>query len=445
MTQHTLPLSRHWGYGDLLRFTFPAIVMIVFTSLYSVVDGFFVSNFVGKTAFAAVNFVMPVLMILGAVGFMFGTGGGALIAKTLGEGDHARANRLFSLVVYAALLCGILLEAAALVAMRPLLACLGAEGQLLEDSAAYGRILLFSLPFFILQFEFQCLFATAGKPKLGLGITAAAGLANMALDALFVVVFRWGLEGAALATAVSQIVGGAAPLWYFARPNRSWLRLGRAEFSRNVLAITCANGASELMSNISSSLVSLLFNLQLMRYAGENGIAAYGVLMYVSMIFQSAFLGYSVGAAPVISYQYGARNDRELQSLRRKSLRLIAAFSAGMFASSQLLAAPLSRFFVGYDPELLLLTVHALRLFAFSFLLCGVGIFGSAFFTALNDGVTSALISFLRTLAFQSLAVLLLPRFWGLDGIWGSVAMAEIAAATLTLLLIAAKQRVYQY
>lgn len=445
MTRQPLALSQHFGYGRLLRFTFPAIVMMVVTSVYTVVDGFFVSNFVGKTSFAAVNFVFPILMILGSVGFMFGTGGGALIAKTLGEGDHPQANRLFSLVVYAALGCGIILAAAALVFLRPLLALLGAQGQLFADSVTYGTILLLALPFFILQYEFQCLFSTAGKPKLGLVITVAAGLTNMVLDAVFVAVLHWGLAGAAAATALSQVVGGVVPLLYFARPNRSWLRLGRCVFRGRALRTVCANGASELMSNISSSLVSLLFNLQLIRYAGENGVAAYGVLMYVSMIFQSVFLGYSVGVAPVIGYQYGAQNQQELRSLRKKSLRLIAGFSAGMFASSQLLARPISLIFVSYDPELLAMTVHAFALFSFSFLLCGVGIFGSAFFTALNDGFTSALISFLRILVFQCLAVLILPQLWGLDGIWLSVTAAEMLATLLTCLLIAIKQKKYRY
>lgn len=445
MNQQHLPLAQHFGYGRLLRYTFPAIVMMVITSVYTVVDGFFVSNFVGKISFAAVNFVFPVIMILGSVGFMFGTGGGALIAKTLGEGNHERANRLFSLVVFAALLCGVILAAAALVFLRPLLALLGAQGQLLHDSVVYGTILLLALPFFILQYEFQCLFATAGKPKLGLVVTVAAGLTNMALDALFVVGLRWGLAGAAGATAFSQLVGGLIPVLYFARPNRSWLLLGRFVPERKALAVVCTNGASELLSNISSSLVSLLFNLQLIRYAGENGVAAYGVLMYVSMIFQSVFLGYSVGVAPVIGYQYGAQNRQELRSLRKKSLRLITVFSLGMFSFSQLLARPLALIFVSYDPELLAMTIHALVLFSTSFLLCGIGIFGSAFFTALNDGFTSALISFLRILVFQCLAVLLLPQLWGLDGIWLSVTAAEILAAVLTGLLIFFKKKRFGY
>lgn len=420
-------------------------MMLVFTSIYSVVDGFFVSNFVGKVPFAAINFVMPYLIILGCVGFMFGTGGGALIAKTLGEGDRKRANELFSMIVYAGLLSGVVLAVVSLLLLRPIVTLMGAEGPLFENCIIYGNIILAALPFFMLQYEFQCLFATAGKPTLGLSITVAAGLTNMILDAVFVAVFQWGLVGAAAATAASQAVGGIIPLIYFARKNTSYLQLGRCRFSRSALLKACANGSSELMSNISSSVVSLLFNLQLMQYAGEDGVAAYGVLMYVSMIFQSIFMGYAVGVAPTIGYQYGARNHRELRSLRKKSFHLIGIFSVAMFLTGQLLCRPLAMIFVSYDAALLEMTVHAFSIFSFSFLLSGIGIFGSAFFTALNDGLTSALVSFLRILVFQCSAVLILPMFWKLDGIWMSVVVAEALAAIVTCGFLAMKQKTYQY
>lgn len=445
MNRAHIQISDRFTLGRLLRFTFPTIIMLVFTSIYSVVDGFFVSNFAGKTPFAAVNFIMPLLMILGCAGFMFGTGGAALIAKTLGEGQSARANELFSLIVYAALACGVLLAAIGLVFVVPIASLMGAEGQLLENSAAYGRIILPALPFFILQYEFQCLFAAAGKPRLGLWITVAAGMANVILDALFVAVFRWGLEGAAAATAVSQFCGGAAPLLYFGRGNGSSLRLGKCRFDGKALLRVCLNGSSELLSSISTSAVSMLYNLQLMRLAGENGVAAYGVLMYVSMIFEAIFIGYSVGAAPVIGYHYGAQNCDELKSLRRKSLLLTGVFSAAMFAAGQALAEPLSRIFVGYDAGLLEMTVHGFVIFSFSFLLSGFGIFGSSFFTALSDGVASALISFLRTLVFRCSMVAVLPLVWGLDGIWMSVAAAEVLAAAATALFLVGKQKRYHY
>ena len=389
-----IQLSDHFTCRRLLRFTFPSVIMLIFTSIYGVVDGFFVSNFVGKTPFAAVNLIMPYLMILGCIGFMFGTGGSALIAKTMG---------------------------------------------------VYGTINLLAVPFYILQFEFQCLFASAEKPKLGLGVTVAAGLTNMVLDAVFVGVLRFGLEGAAAATALSQLVGGAVPLFYFGRENTSRRRLVRCGFDGGVLRRACANGASELMSNISMSLVSMLFNMRLMKYAGENGIAAYGVLMYVSLVFQAVFLGYSVGASPVISYHHGAENYEEGRGLLRRSLVLIGVFSLLMFAAGQTLARPLSLLFVGYDPELMNITVRAFAIFSFSFLFSGIAIFGSSFFTALNDGLTSALISFLRTLVFQCLAVLILPLLWGLDGIWLSTVAADALAVAVTALFLVGKRKKYRY
>lgn len=440
-----IQLSDHFTYSKLMHYTLPSIVMMVFTSIYGVVDGFFVSNFVGKTPFTAVNFIMPVLMILGAAGFMLGTGGGALIAKTMGEGKREEANRLFSLVVYVGVGCGAVLAMLGLLLIQPIAAALGAQGQMLEDSVTYARIILCAIPAFVLQYEFQCLFATAEKPALGLYVTIAAGVTNMTLDALFVAVFRWGLEGAAAATAVSQCVGGIIPLVYFARPNNSLLRLGKTRFDGNALRKTCTNGSSELMSSISASVVSMLYNFQLLRYAGEDGVAAYGVLMYVSLVFQAVFIGYSVGTAPVIGYHYGAQNHEELRGLRRKSMAVIALFAAAMFAAAQLLAKPLSLLFVGYDPELLELTAQAFFIFSFSFLFSGFAIFGSSFFTALNNGLVSAAISFLRTLVFQVAAVLIFPLIWKVDGIWMSIAAAEALAVAVTAAFLWALRKRYQY
>lgn len=441
----TIQLSDHFTVGRLLRFTFPSIVMLIFTSIYGVVDGFFVSNFVGKTPFAAVNFIMPFLLVLGCVGFMFGTGGGALIAKTMGEGKREEANQIFSLLVYLSLTSGIVLAVLGLVLLRPVARLLGAQGQMLEDCVTYGRIILAAVPAYVLQYEFQCLFATAQKPKLGLYVTVAAGLTNVVLDALLVAVLPWGLQGAAVATALSQCVGGILPLLYFLRPNTSLLRLTRTRFDGKVVLKTCTNGSSELMSNISMSLVSMLYNVQLLRYAGENGVAAYGVLMYVNLVFQAAFLGYAVGTAPVVSYHYGAGNHRELQGLLRKSLAIVACFSVAMCGAAELLAKPLSVLFVGYDQELLGITLEGFAIYSFSFLFSGFAIFGSSFFTALNDGLVSALIAFLRTLVFQVLAVLLLPLFLGLRGIWLSIVTAEAMAVAVTAVFLAANRRKYHY
>ena len=440
-----IQLSDHFNYKKLLRYTFPSIIMMVFTSIYGVVDGFFVSNYAGKTPFTAVNFIMPVLMIMGTCGFMFGTGGGALIAKTMGEGKKEKANRIFSLIVYTSIVCGIVLAVLGILFIRPLAVTLGAEGELLENSITYGRIILMALPAFILQFEFQCLFATAEKPSLGLYVTIAAGVANMLLDALFVAVFRWGLVGAAAATAMSQCVGGIIPLIYFARPNSSILRLGRTVFDGRALGKACVNGASELMSNISMSIVSMLYNIQLLKYAGEDGIAAYGVLMYVSMVFMAIFIGYSVGTAPVIGYHYGAQNHGELKGLLKKSVVLIGIFAVVMFAASYVLSRPLSIMFVGYDEGLLDLTLRAFSIFSFSFLFSGFAIFGSSFFTALNNGIISAAISFMRTLVFQIAAVLILPLIWGVDGIWFSIVAAEIMAVLITAVFLKVNQKKYQY
>ena len=440
-----ISISEHFGYKKLLRFTFPSIVMMIVTSIYSIVDGLFVSNFVGLTPFAAVNLIMPFLMILGSAGFMFGTGGSALVAKTMGEGKKEKANRIFSLLVYSAAAVGVIFTVLGIIFLRPISAFLGAEGELLENCVLYGSIYLLAMPFFILQYEFQSFFVTAEKPRLGLLVTVAAGVANIILDALFVAVLRWGLAGAALATAVSVFVGGAVPIIYFARENTSLFRLGKTQFDIKALLKACVNGSSELMSNISISIVSMLYNFRLNSYAGENGIAAYGVMMYVNMIFFAAFVGYSVGTAPVTSYHYGAQNKDELKSLLKKSSIIISIFSVSMFILAQVLAVPLAQMFTGYDRELMELTVNGFRIFSISFLFAGIAIFGSSFFTALNDGLTSALISFLRTLVFQVAAVLILPIFFEINGVWFSIASAELVAAAVTIAFIFIKKKKYGY
>lgn len=419
--------------------------MMIFTSIYGVVDGFFVSNYVGKSPFAAVNFIMPFLMILGAVGFMFGTGGSALISKTMGEGDHEKAKRLFSFLVYASAVCGIIIAVLGIIVIRPVAALLGAEEELLDNCVLYGRIILIALPAYILQYAFQSFSVTAGKPQLGLIFTVAAGVTNMVLDALLVAVIPLGLAGAAIATAISQVVGGLAPLLYFARENSSLLRLTKTNFDGKALLKTCTNGSSELMSNISTSIVSMLYNMQLMKYAGEDGVAAYGVLMYVNMIFLAAFIGYSVGTAPVIGFHFGAQNYKELKSLLKKSAVIIGFFSISMLVIAEVLARPLASIFVSYDEGLMQLTLRAFLIFSFSFLFAGVSIFGSSFFTALNDGLTSALISFLRTLLFQLAAVLIFPIFFEIDGIWFSIVAAELVAAMVTVLFLIGKRKKYQY
>ena len=440
-----IQLSDHFTYGRLLRFTLPSIAMMIFTSIYGVVDGIFVSNFAGKTPFAAINLIMPYLMVFGTLGFMVGTGGTALISMTLGMGDKKKANEYFSLLTWVCIIGGLVLTVLSLAFLRPAAKALGATGQMLSDCLTYGRIVQLALPAYILQFAFQSFCVAAEKPNLSLGMTVAAGVCNIILDALFVAVFRWGLVGAAAATAISQTLGGLIPLLYFARHNPSLLRLGKCRFDGNALLRTCVNGSSELMSNLSMSLVSMLYNLQLMKYAGENGVAAYGVIMYVSFIFIAVFLGFSTGIAPVVSFHFGAGGHTELKNLLRRSFVIIAILSVTMLLGGLLLAAPLSGIFVGYDEALMSLTTRGMRFYALSFLFSGIAIFGSSFFTALNDGLTSALISFLRSLLFQVSAVLFFPLIWDIDGIWVSIVAAELVAAVVTLGFLGAKRKVFHY
>lgn len=444
-TKTKIQLSDHFTYTRLLRFVFPSIVMMIFTSIYGVVDGLFVSNYVGKTPFAAVNLIMPFLMIMGAIGFMFGTGGSAVVSQALGEGKPDKANQYFSMMVYVVIGCGILLTLIGLIVLRPIAEAFGAEGEMLDYCVIYGRIILCALTAFMLQNVFQSFLVTAERPKLGLAVTIAAGVANMLLDFVFIVIFHWGVVGAAAATAASQLIGGFVPLVYFFRPNTSLLKLVKTKIDATILLKTCINGSSELMTNISLSLVNILYNFQLMRYIGEDGIAAYGVIMYVSFIFIAIFIGYSIGSAPIIGYQYGAGNYEELKGLFRKSLCLISLWNILLTVIAIVTAQPLARVFVGYDAELTALTRRGLCLYSLSFLITGINIFGSAFFTALGNGVVSAAISFLRTLLFQIAAVLILPLFLGLDGIWLAIVAAELLALIVTVGFFIKHGKYYHY
>lgn len=441
----TVQLSDRFDYRRLLCFVLPSIVMMVFTSIYGVVDGLFVSNYVGKTPFAAINLVMPFVMIFGGIGFMFGTGGSALVAKTLGEGDSDRANRYFSMMIIVTLAVGIATSVLGIVFMRPIAVWLGADETMIESSVLYGRIVIGFNVAFMLQNVFQSFLVAAQKPKLGLAATVAAGLTNMVLDALFIAVFDWGVAGAAIATGLSECVGGLFPLIYFLCPNGSLLRLRKASIEPRMVLAACWNGASELVSSVTSSVVGMLYNFQLLRYAGENGVAAYGVLMYLDFVFVAIFIGYAVGSAPLVSYNYGAQNHAELQNLRRKSIRLNAIAGVCMVALSQLIAPVLVRIFVGYDAELSAMSVHALRIFSIAYLFIGFNIFSSSFFTALNNGGVSAAISFLRTFIFKLSAVLLLPLAFGLDGIWWASICAEIIAFCISAAFLIAKRKKYNY
>ena len=446
MPKKTIQLSDHFNYSRLLRFVLPCIGTMLFTSIYGIVDGLCVSNFVGKTAFAAVNLIMPLPMLIGSIGFMLGTGGSAIVGITLGEGDGKKADELFSLFLSSALAAGIVFSAVGLVIIEPVAELLGAKGEMLDYALRYGRILLVSVPTFILQNMFQSFFVTAEKPHLGFAFTVGAGCTNMVLDVVLVGVLRWGVEGAAVATFLSQIVGGLLPVFYFLdRDNTSRLHLSRTKFHGCVLRNACINGSSELMTNLSMSLVNILYNYQLLRFAGEDGVAAYGVIMYAAFLFVAVFVGYAVGSAPIVSYHYGARNHSELNNLYSKSLRLIGVIAVVMTALSMLVIPYVARIFVGYDAELLALTSHAFRVYALNFFLMGFNVYGSSFFTALGDGVTSALISFLRTLLFQLLALIFLPMVLGIEGVWLAVTAAEAGALCVTVLMLITKDKVFHY
>ena len=440
-----IQLSEHFTYKKLLRFVLPSIVMMIFTSIYGVVDGLFVSNYVGKTAFAAVNLIMPFLMAISALGFMIGTGGSAIVAKTLGEGKKEQANEYFSMLVYLTLIGGIVLSALGIL-FSPLIARgLGADGALLTNCVLYARITLLSMPAFMLQNVFQSFFVTAEKPKLGLGVIVIAGVTNMVLDFLLVGVFQIGLAGAAFATVTSECIGGLFPILYFARKNSSLLKLGRTHFNGKIFLCACGNGSSELMTNLSSSIVNSLYNIQLMNLAGENGVAAFGTIMYVNFIFIAIFLGYSIGSAPLVSYHYGADNHDELKNLFQKSLRLIGIWGLMLFILAQLIARPLAAIFVGYDADLFSMTQNGFRIYCIAYLINGFNIYGSSFFTALNNGLISAAISFLRTLVFQLAAVLLLPLLLGINGIWSAVAVAELLTLGLTVTFFVRNRKKYHY
>lgn len=444
--KNRIQLSDHFTYSKLFRFVLPSVIMMLFTSIYGVVDGLFVSNFVGKTAFASINLVMPFLMILGGVGFMVGTGGSALVAKTLGEGNKKDARRYFTMMIILTVILGLTVTVIGMIFMPQISKLLGAKSEMMDDCVTYGRIIIGFNIAFMLQNVFQSFLVTAEKPKLGLFVTVAAGCTNMVLDALFIAVFKWGVAGAAVATGLSQAVGGIIPLVYFInKKNSSLLHTVKTRLEFKPIIKACANGSSELMSNISMSLVSMIYNFQLMRLVGEDGVSAYGVLMYVQFIFVSLSIGYSIGCAPVVGYHYGAGNTDELKSMLKKSITVTALSGVALTVLALVLADTFSKIFVGYDSGLYDLTRHAFSLFAYSFLLAGFNIFMSSFFTALNNGAVSAAISFLRTLLFQTSCVLILPIFFGVDGIWWAITVSEVFASIISVIFLFAKRKKYNY
>ena len=441
----SIELSEHFTYKKLIKFTLPTIVMMIFSSIYGIVDGLFVSNCVGSDAFAAVNLIMPALMIFGSVGFMIGTGGSAIVSKTLGEGDNEKANKYFSMLIYLLIILGTVFSIIGIVFLEPIAIILGAEGQMINYCVQYGRILLVGLTAFLLQNCFQSFLVVAEMPTFGLVISVCAGITNMILDFLLIYVFKGGVIGAALATTISQILGGIIPLVYFIRKNKSKLKLVKTKFSLKPIVKACTNGSSEMVTNLSLSLVNMLYNIQLMKYAGTNGVVAYGIIMYVGFIFIGTYLGYSIGSAPIVGYHYGANNLDELKGLLKKSLKLIVITSIIMTGIAEIFAKPLASIFVSYDKELLEFTTNAIRIYALSYIVSGINIFTSGFFTALNDGVTSAVVSFIRTLVFQVGAILILPLLLKTTGIWLAVVVAEILSLIVSFVFLVVKRKKYKY
>ena len=440
-----IQLSDHFSYSKLIKFTLPTIAMMIFTSIYGVVDGVFVSNCVGSDAFAAVNLIMPIIMILGSVGFMIGTGGSAIVSKTLGEGKKEKANEYFSMLVYLCVVSGVILSVIGIIFTGPIAVLLGAKGSIAKDCVTYGRTVFFMLTGLFLQNAFQSFLVVAEKPKLGLFVTLLAGFTNMFLDFLFVYVLRFGVFGAALATGISQFVGSVIPIIYFAGGKNNVLKLTKCRFNKDIIIKTCINGSSEMVTNMSMSLVNILYNMQLMKYIGTNGVVAYGIIMYVGFIFVGTYMGYAVGSAPVISYHYGAGNKDELKNLFKRSLTIIIVSSVVMTLIAEIIAGYLAGIFVSYDNNLLELTTEAIRIYAVSYLISGVNIFASSFFTALNNGVVSAVISFMRMFVFKIVMILLLPVVLGISGIWTAVIAAEVLSVVISVMFLVKNRKKYSY
>ncbi len=438
-------MSKHFSIGALIKYSIPSIAMMIFTSIYGIVDGIFVSNFVGKTAFAAVNLILPYVMILSVTGFMIGTGGSALVSKTRGEGKEKLANEYFSMLVIFTFALGVILAVVGFFTMEPVALFLGANEGMLSYCVLYGQLLLISLPFYSLQFAFQSFFVTAGKPTLGFLVIVIAGVSNIVLDFVFIAWLNWGLVGAALATVVGEILGGGLPIIYFARKNASYLRLIPTKMDWHAISRSCVNGSSEMVTNIAVSVVSMVYNFQLMSYIGEEGVAAYGVIMYTFLVFSAIFMGYNIGTSPLLSFQYGAQNKVEMRSILMRSIGFAWVAGAAMLVLAQLLAEPIAYIFTGYDQQLFEITVHGYRIFAICFLFMGYSMYGSAFFTALNNGLVSAFMSFLRTLILETISVIFLPMVIGVDGIWFSVTVAEVFSVAMTSAFIFGYRNRYGY
>ena len=444
-SKKTIQLSDHFDYKTLLKFTVPSVLMMVISSVYSIVDGLFVSNFAGSDGFAAVNLMMPIAMMISCIGFMAGAGGSALISKTLGEQKNDEARNQFSLIIYIILALSVVIGIAVFLFIPQIAAMMGAEGVIYTNCVIYGRILIAALPAFMLQILFQNFLVVAERPKMGMIIAISSGVTNIVLDALFVAGFRWGVGGAAAATVLGQVIGGLVPLAYFMMKKNHLLWFTKTKFHVETIKRTCSNGFSAFINNASMSLVGIVFNLRLMALMGSDGVVAYGVVMYVTYIISGVFMGYSTGISPVFSYNLGAGNKDEIKELFKKSLVSISVAAVILVALVMIFARNLAAIFVSYDDNLMTLTTEAIRLYNISFLIAGFNIFAAAFFAALNNGAVSGVLSLSRTLVFQLGCLFILPALMGSKGIWLSVTAAEIFAVLAALYFVAKNKGKYQY
>lgn len=432
-----IELAGHYGYRRIVGSVLPSIGMVLITSIYSIVDGFFVANFAGKTGFAAINLTFPAIMMIGSLGLMIGTGGAALVAKIKGEGYPQKANRVFSMLVQFGVALGVVLGVALAIAAPAVARWLGADEPMMEDCILYIRLNMIGMPGFVLQCAFQSFYMAAEKPQLGTLMSAVAGVTNIVLDAVLVWALGMGVTGAAIATAAGCTIGGLFPVYYFAsRHNKGSLRIVPTRIIWPYIGKACTNGLSEYVGSIAMNIVTICYNLQLMHYIGEDGVSAYGVVMYIAFIFAAVFIGYNIGITPVIGYHYGARDISEQRSLFHKTIIIISILGILMTITAELFAGQLAHIFVGHDTELTELTIHGMRLNLLAFLICGINMFVSALFTGLNNGYVSATASFARTLVFEMICVWLLPSIWGIDGIWVAWPIAEVLALLLCTLLV---------
>ena len=444
-------LSDHFTFKKLLKAALAPMLMMVFTSLYTIVDGVCISNFCGKESFAGVNLIFPIIMIVGGLGFMLGTGGSALVGKLLGEKKDLEARQTFTMTIIFTILIGLTITIAGVLLIETLVYAMTSVAtgdisqKMIDEAILYGRLLMAGQVFFMLQNVFQSFFIVDEKPVLGFVFILIGGLTNIVLDILFIGVCKWGIIGAAAATICGYLSGSLGPIIYFLIRKNDYIHFERTKLKLKPLIKICFNGSSEFVNNISSSIVSIVFNMQLLHYFGEDGINAYGIIMYLAFVFTAIFLGYSSAVAPIESYNYGAQNNKELKNVLIKSLIITSILSVSMFIISFTLAEPFSFIFANGSDTLLKITTNGMRIYSIAFLFIGLSIYISTFFTALNNGLISALIAFLRTLVFQIVFVFVFPLFLGKYGIFFAILAAEIMSILLAITFLLIYKKKYRY